>query len=157
MDNRLKLEHTLDALFGAGTSRNLPGSLDFAFSRKNGRIRNVSRAGRLLCTLRTDGGLAITPYFAQILLKSRRFRQNCVEIDSDSEPFVRDGRSVFCRHVVWCGRNVRIGSDTPVLFEGRVIAVGRAVLPAEAIPHMTRGVAVSVRDSLKGRNGGSRA
>ena len=36
-----------------------------------------------------------------------------------------EGRSVFCKHVVWCGKNVRVAADTPILFENRVIAVGR--------------------------------
>ena len=149
MDNRLKLCHTIDCLFGRGVSRRLPAGLDFAFSKKNGRIRSVSHDGHLLCTLRIDGGLAITPYFAQILLKSRKFRENCLEIDADSRPFVGEGRSVFCGHVVWCGKNVRIASDTPVLYKDEVVAVGRAVLSAEMITSMKRGVAVKVRDSLK--------
>ncbi|ABK78352.1 queuine tRNA-ribosyltransferase containing PUA domain [Cenarchaeum symbiosum A] len=154
MENREKLLRTLDALFGRGTSRNVPGGLEFVLSRKNGRIRTVNHGGRLLCTLRTDGGLAITPHFAQMLLKGKNFKESCVEIDAASRPFVEEGRSVFCAHVVWCGKNVRIASDAPVLFDGRVVAVGKAVLPAGMITSMERGVAVKVRDSLKGQQAG---
>ncbi len=148
VDNRLKLRHTIDALFGSGVSRRLPKDLEFTFSRKNGRIREVRHDKRLLCTLRTDGGLAITPYLAQALM-GKKFKESCLEIDADSRPFVGEGRSVFCPHVVWCGRNVGIGTDTPVLFEGRVVAVGRAVLSSGMITSMGRGVAVRIRDSLK--------
>jgi uncharacterized protein with predicted RNA binding PUA domain len=102
-----------------------------------------------LCTLRIDGGLAITPYFAQILLKSKKFHQNCIEIDEDSKPFVEDGKSVFCKHVLWAGKNVMIGADTPILFQNKVIAVGRAIVNAEMMMSLKRGVAVKVRDSLK--------
>lgn len=149
VDQTLKLQYSLDALFGNGVSKNLPKNIEMTFSRKTGRIRTVSHKGKLLCTLRIDGGLAISPYFAQILLKSKIFRENCVEINKDAAPFVREGRSVFCKHVVWCGKRVRISADTPVLFKNKVIAVGKAVLSCEMILDFDRGVAVKVRDSLK--------
>ncbi|MHA7648130.1 PUA domain-containing protein [Nitrosopumilus sp. S4] len=152
MDNVLKLKHTLDALFGSGVSKQLPKEIEMTFSRKTGRIRTVSHDNKLLCTLRIDGGLAISPYFAQILLKNKKFRENCVEVNADAAPFVMDGKSVFCKHVVWCGKNVRISADTPVIFEDKVIAVGRAVLSNEMISDFKRGVAIKVRDSLKSRN-----
>ena len=152
MDHVLKLQHSLDALFGNGVSKQLPKDIELIFSRKTGRIRTVSHKGKLLCTLRIDGGLAISPYFAQILLKSKAFRENCVEINEDAAPFVESGRSVFCKHVVWCGKKVRISADTPVLFKNQVIAVGKAILSSEMISDFDRGVAVKIRDSLKSRD-----
>ena len=149
MDHVLKLKHTIDALFGNGISKHLPNDIEITFSKKNGRIRNVYHDGKLLCTLRIDGGLAISPFFAQKLLKSKKFKENCLEINSDAKPFVEEGRSVFCKHVVWCGKNVMIATDTPVLFKGNVIAVGRAVLSSNMIMSQNRGVAVKIRDSLK--------
>ena len=152
MDHILKLKYSLDALFGNGVSKQLPKDIEMIFSRKTGRIRTVSHNGKLLCTLRIDGGLAISPYFAQILLKSKAFRENCVEVNEDAAPFVESGRSVFCKHVVWCGKKVRISADTPILFKNQVIAVGKAILSSEMIIDFDRGVAVKVRDSLKSRN-----
>lgn len=149
MDHILKLRHSLDALFGNGVSKYLPKDVEITFSRKTGRIRTVSHKGKLLCTLRIDGGLAISPYFAQILMKSKSFQDNCVEITKDAAPFVMEGRSVFCKHVVWCGKKVRISADTPVLFKNKVIAVGKAVLSSEMISDFDRGVAIKIRDSLK--------
>ena len=149
MESILKLRHTLDALFGNGVSRYMPKDVEMTFSKKTGRIRTVSHKGKLLCTLRIDGGLAISPYFAQLLMKSKSFRENCVEITKDAAPFVSEGRSVFCKHVVWCGKKVRISADTPVLFKDKVIAVGKAVLSSEMISDFDRGVAIKVRDSLK--------
>jgi len=149
MDQVLKLQYSLDALFGNGVSKCLPKNIEMTFSRKTGRIRTVSHEGKLLCTLRIDGGLAISPYFAQILLKSKTFKENCVEINQDAAPFVMEGKSVFCKHVLWCGNKVRISADTPVLFKDKVIAVGKAVLSHEMISDFNRGVAIKVRDSLK--------
>ena len=156
MDQALKLRHTFDALFGNGISRNLPKDIKMTFSKKTGRIKTASHQDRLLCTLRIDGGLAITTYCAEFLLRSRKFRENCVEVDGDAAPFVERGRSVFCKHVLWCGRNVRVSDDVPVLFQDTVIAVGKAVLSAEMMYGSKRGVAVRIRNSLKSSNGESR-
>jgi len=153
MDQILKLKYSLNVLFGNGVSKCLPKNIEMTFSRKTGRIRTVSHEGKLLCTLRIDGGLAISPYFAQILLKSKTFKENCVEINHDSAPFIMEGKSVFCKHVVWCGNKVRISADTPVLFKDRVIAVGKAVLSHDMIYDFNRGVAIKVRDSLKSPKG----
>ncbi|MFB5614950.1 MAG: PUA domain-containing protein, partial [Candidatus Nitrosomaritimum yanchengensis] len=68
---------------------------------------------------------------------------------ADAAPFVEEGRSVFCKHVVSMGKNIRISSDTPILFKDNVIAVGRAALSSEMINDFERGVAIKVRDSLK--------
>ncbi|SVD05348.1 uncharacterized protein METZ01_LOCUS358202, partial [marine metagenome] len=74
MDPILKLKHTIDALFGLGVSKHLPKQIEIFFSKRTGRIREVYHKQKLLCTLRIDGGLAITPYFAQILMKSKKFK-----------------------------------------------------------------------------------
>jgi uncharacterized protein with predicted RNA binding PUA domain len=157
VDNVEKLRHTIDALFGNGVSKYLPKNISFTYSKKNGRIRSVYQNEKLLCTLRIDGGLAITPFFAQLLLKNKKFKENCLIIDKDSKPFVEDGRSVFCNHVVWCGKNILISSEVPVLFNSKVIAVGRAVLSSEIIQSQERGVAVKIRDSLKSQKKGDRS
>ena len=152
MDHIIKLQHSLDALFGNGTSKLLPKDIEITFSRKTGRIRTVSQKGKFLCTLRIDGSLAISIHFAQMLLKNKKFKENCIEINSDAAPYVEQGRSVFCKHVVSCGKNVQISADTPVLFKNKVIAVGRALLSSDMISDFDRGVAIKIRDSLKSRN-----
>ena len=151
MEHFLKLQQSLDALFGPGSSKYLPKDIDVILSRKTGRIRTVSHKGKLLCTLRINGSLAISIDFAQILLQSKTFRENCIEINKDAAPFVMEGRSVFSKHVVWCGKNVRVAADTPILFENNVIAVGKAILSSEMISDFNRGVAIKVRASLKSR------
>ena len=153
LDPLVKLKHTIDVLFGNGVSSKLPKDIKIIFSKRTGRIKNVFHNDNLLCTLRIDGGLAITLYFAQLLLKSKKFKENCVEITTDSKPFVEQGYSVFAKHVTWCGKNVRILADVPILYKNQVIAVGRAILCAEQIGDFERGVAIKVRDSLKSQIG----
>jgi uncharacterized protein with predicted RNA binding PUA domain len=153
MDQLTKLKVTIDVLFGQGVSKNLPKETKLVLSKKTGRIRTAHFGDHLLCTLRIDGGLAITPYFAQLLLKSKKFKENCLQINEEAAPFVIEGKSVFCKHVVWCGKNIRISSETPILFDNKIIAVGRAVLSSEMINDFKKGVAVKIRDSLKSHNG----
>ena len=151
MEHFVKLQQSLDALFGTGSSKYLPKDIDIILSRKTGRIRTVSHKGKLLCTLRINGSLAISIDFAQTLLQNKIFRENCIEINSDAAPFVMEGKSVFCKHVLWCGKNIHVGSDTPILFKNQVIAVGKAILSSKMISDFNRGAAIKVRDSLKSR------
>lgn len=153
MDSILKIKYTLDAIFGQGVSKYFPKDVKITYSKKTGRIKHVYENDRLLCTLRTDGGLAITPFFAQTLMKSKNFRENCLEIDDESQTFVQEGSSVFCKHVTWCGKNIMIGGDVSVLHNNKVIAVGKAVLSTRMIKSFKKGVAVKIRDSLKSTDG----
>lgn len=148
MNDETKLARTVDALFGEGVSACIPPGVRFTHSR-TGRIRSAFQGDDLLCTLRIDGGLAITPRFAQTLLEHPEFRESCVEVSGEAAPFVREGRSVFARHVVRCGGRVGVSAETPVTHEGTVIAVGRAVLSAGMMAGCDRGVAVRVRNGLK--------
>jgi uncharacterized protein with predicted RNA binding PUA domain len=146
-----KVRRHVDAIFGAGVSDALE-DMQFEFSRRTGRIKNFSVGGRLAATLRTDGGLALTIPGAQHLLeKSGQFRENCVAPVQEAVPFVSEGRSLFCRHVQWCGSNVRVGSDVAVIDGGKVIAVGVAILPSGLMKQYSRGVAVKIREGIKGR------
>ena len=154
MDSVIKIKYTLDALFGQGVSKYLPKDVKITYSKNTGRIKHVHQNDHLLCTLRTDGGLAITPHFAQILMKSKKFKQNCLEIDDESKAYVQEGSSVFCKHVTWCGNNIMIGGDVPVLHNDKVIAVGKAVLSTRMIKSFKKGVAIKIRDSLKSTNNG---
>jgi uncharacterized protein with predicted RNA binding PUA domain len=156
LDPRDKVCLHVDAIFGRGVSDALPADLQFEFSRRTGRIKNFSINGMLIATLRTDGGLALTVGGARFFAEnSKAFRENCVVPAQDAVPFVSEGRSLFCRHIEWCGANVRPGSDVAVLDGNNghdsVIAVGIAVLGSGLMNRYNRGVAVKVREGIKGR------
>jgi uncharacterized protein with predicted RNA binding PUA domain len=163
IDASEKVHRHVDAIFGAGVSDALPVDIQFNFSRRTGRIKNFSIGGRLAVTLRTDGGLALTIMGAQYLLEnSKQFWENCVKPMQEAVPFVSEGRSLFCKHVEWCGSNIKVGSDVAVVdgnINGggsdtnsrRVIAVGIAMLPSRLMKQYHKGVAVKVRQGIKGR------
>jgi len=130
--------------------------MKFSFSKRTGRIKNFSIGDRLAVTLRSDGGLALTPVGAQYLFeKGKQFKENCVEPVSEALPFVSEGRSLFCKHVKWCGSNVKVGSDVAIIdgsgSNSNVIAVGIAMLSFNLMKEYHKGVAVKVRQGIKGR------
>tara|TARA_Y100000590_G_scaffold130622_1_gene149176 strand:- start:1740 stop:2177 length:438 start_codon:yes stop_codon:yes gene_type:complete len=145
LDHNLKLKHTIDTLFGPGVSKCLPKNFEIKLSKKTGRIRSVYDKEKLLLTPRSDGGLAITIHCAKLFLKSKKFQENCLHIDKESNEFIKDGKSVFCGHVTSCGKNIKIGSDVPVLYKNQVIGVGKSVLSSKMIMSQNRGVAVKIR------------
>ncbi|HJU35662.1 MAG TPA: PUA domain-containing protein [Nitrososphaera sp.] len=166
IDTREKVCRHVDAIFGGGVSEALPDDIQFGFSRRTGRIKNFSIGGRLAVTLRTDGGLALTIVGAQYLLdNSKQFWENCVKPLNEAVPFVSEGRSLFCKHVEWCGSNIKVGSDVAIIAGNtgdgangasdasskRVIAVGIAMLPSKLMKQFRKGIAVKIRQGIKGR------
>jgi uncharacterized protein with predicted RNA binding PUA domain len=151
IEPRKKIAANIDAIFGNGISSSIPlDKFEFTFSKRTGRIKNILHNNELVATLRTDGWLALTIYGAKLLLQSKNFKENCVTVNNDVAEFIANGKSVFCKHVVSCGSNVKVGSDVAVLNQDdNVIAVGKAVLSSKMMKEFKRGVAVKVRESLK--------
>jgi uncharacterized protein with predicted RNA binding PUA domain len=147
-----KICYHIDALFGNAVSNVLPQQLSFAYSRKTGRIKSFGTKDHLVGTLRSDGGIALTIFGASILLNSSNFKQNCVIPIHDALPFVREGRSLFCKHVEWFGSNINIGSEVVVIDKNdNVIAVGKSVVSQSQLRGRIGDVAVRVREGIKSR------
>lgn len=151
-----KIFYHIDSLFGVGVSNALASeTIQFVYSKRTGRIKNFSVRNRLVATLRTDGGLALTVFGAQELSKVKSFRANCVVPIEEALPFVSEGRSLFCKHVQWCGSNVRPGSDVAILesydSNTKIVATGVALLGSTSMNRYERGVAVKIREGIKSR------
>ena len=148
-----KLFAHLDALFGTGVSGAVEGKeISVEFSRRTGRVKNFSIGGQLAGTLRTDGGIAITVHGARLLYSSPQFRESCIVPTDEAIPFVSEGRSLFCKHVQRCGSNVNAGSDVAILDpHDDIIAVGVAILSSNSMRAYGKGVAVRIREGIKGR------
>jgi uncharacterized protein with predicted RNA binding PUA domain len=151
-----KIFYHIDSLFGVGVSNALASeTIQFEYSKRTGRIKNFSVRNRLVATLRTDGGLALTVFGAQELSIVESFRVNCVVPIEEALPFVSEGRSLFCKHVQWCGSNVRPGSDVAILesydSNTKIVATGVALLGSASMNRYERGVAVKIREGIKSR------
>jgi uncharacterized protein with predicted RNA binding PUA domain len=156
LDAPRKISCHIDALFGYGVSSILPQNLEIEYSKKTGRIKNFSIDGNLVGTFRTDGGIALTIFGAKRLLKSGHFLQNCIIAVDDALPFVSEGRSLFCRHVKWCGYRVLPGAEVAIIDkendnDANVLAVGRSLFAYNTISKYQKGVAVKIREGIKSR------
>jgi uncharacterized protein with predicted RNA binding PUA domain len=147
LDWRRFAETMLDYVFGAGVSEALEGKeVSVECSKKTGRIKHIYVDGKLLATLRPDGGLALTLHGARVLLKSKVFRENCVTVSEEAEEAARAGKSIFAKHIIKAGRRIRPSSEVVVLNKrGELLAVGKAVLSAKMMKVFECGVAVKVR------------
>lgn len=155
LNPKVKIHYHIDALFGTGiydilAKHHTTTDFRFEYSKRTGRIKNFFIKNQLVATLRTDGGLALTIFGATEFLRSQQFIQNCVIPNEQVLPFVREGRSLFCKHVQWCGSNVRVGSDVAIL-DGidKVVGVGRALIGCMYMKSYHKGIAVKVREGIK--------
>ncbi len=124
------------------------------FSKRTGRIKNFKINNILFATLRKEGAIVLTMYGAKMLINHNNSIENCVIPNEEIIPFIMEGRSLFCKHVKWCGSNIKIGSEVIVIDDKKkVIAIGKAVCPVELMKKYHKGVAVKIREGLKSREG----
>lgn len=137
----------LDYQFGAGTSRALPsGGMEYYYSRRSNRLKQVNHEGRLFAVVRPNGAIALTLYSAEILSSSKVFLRNSVTVSDEAAEFVRRGKSVFCKFVLKVGAHVLPRGEVVVLDRrGDPIAVGRAKVAGVYMRGFKAGVAVKVR------------
>lgn len=140
----------VDYLFGKGVSRALPSDgFELSYSRRSGRVKLVHHDGSLFATVKPNGAMALSVYGASILARSPRFKENCVEVSDGAVPFVRGGRSVFCKFVTRAGSNITPKSEVAVVDRsGKVLGVGTAILNGKVISQFKSGAAVKVRAGL---------
>jgi conserved protein with predicted RNA binding PUA domain len=150
-DERRRLSIMVDYLFGKGVSRALPKEgCRLVYSRRSGRVKLVFHNDKLFATVKPNGSMALSLYGASALAVSRAFMDNCVAVKDDAVPFVRGGKSVFCKFVTKAGRKVSPRSEVSILDpSGKVIGVGRATMNGAFMSQFKTGVAVKVREGLE--------
>ncbi len=152
LNPRNKLINHISVLFDTNVNEEFP-EIRCEFSKRTGRIKIFSIESQLFATLRKDGGLALTIFGAKMMVKYTQFIENCIIAEDDVIPFISEGRSLFCKHVKWCGKNVNSGSDVVVInSRHEVLAVGKAVCGNKIMKKFDYGVAVKIREGIKSRN-----
>lgn len=157
LDPKKKFSITLDVLFCSNVSSYFPlDRLEFTFSKRTGKIKHVMLDGKILATLRSDGGFALTLEGAKILLRDERTKEICIVVKNNISQFIREGSSVFCKHVVNCGSNINVGSEVIILNEdNELLGVGKSILPSKLITLLKRGIAAKVRHAIPNKLKGS--
>ena len=149
-DEHRRLTIMIDYLFGRNVSRSIPKEgMRLEYSRRSGRVKLVYHNEKLFATVRPNGSMALSVYGATLLSRGAPFLKNCVTVADDAVPFVKGGRSVFCKFVTKAGSRVGPKSDVAVLdSSGRVIGVGMAVMAGPFMAQFKSGAAVKVREGL---------
>ena len=143
-----RIRSVADYQFGHGVGEKLfPEKVEIQFSRATGRIRYVNLNGERLATLRpTDGLLSLSIIGAQRLMRNSPSLHYVVTVKSDVAKFVAEGGDVFALHVVKVSEQVHAKDEVIVLDEdGKIVAVGRALLAGSEMLAFKTGVAVKVR------------
>ena len=147
-----RLRAVADYQFGPGAGEVLfPDGVEVIRS-KTGRIRHVKLGNLLLATLRaSDGLLSLTIHGAERLSSFLGHRYK-VMVAEEAVPFVAEGKSVFAKHVVRADPEIRPGDEVLVVGpDGRLLAVGKALLSGREMLFFRRGVAVKVRSGVAGK------
>ena len=147
-DSLRRVRSVADYQFGKGVGAALfPENVKIVFSRNTGRIRYVYLESKRLGTMRpTDGFFSLSIAGAKRVVDSGQSAKCFVTVRSDVAKFIAEGGDVFAAHIVSADDEVRARDEVVVLDEeGKVLAVGRAVLSGEEMRAFKRGVAVKVR------------
>jgi len=143
-----RIRSVADYQFGKGVGVKLfPENVEMIYSKRTGKIRYVYLDGKRLATRRpTDGLFSLSILGAKRIVKNVGSAKCFVTVQNDVSEFVADGGDVFAVHVVNADDEIRPKDEVVVVSEdGKVLAVGRAVLSGEEMGSFKTGVAVKVR------------
>ncbi|WP_309491972.1 PUA domain-containing protein [Candidatus Hecatella orcuttiae] len=143
-----KIRSIANYQFSRGAGKALfPEGVTIRHSKRTGKVREVIWKGRLLASLRaTSGTFALTlEGFKRLLeaFKPPRFR---VTVQNDVAELIRQGRTVFAKHVKDADPAIRPQDEVAVVDEdGELLAVGKALLSGVEMVAFQCGKAVRVR------------
>ena len=143
-----RIRSVADYQFGKGVGVKLfPEKVEIVFSKRTGRIRYVYLDGERLATLRpTNGFLSLSITGAKRIVENVDSVKYLVNVKGDVTQFIAKGGDVFAKHVTEAQQAIRPRDEVIVVDEnGKVLAVGRAVLSGEEMKAFKHGVAVKVR------------
>nr|QNO41350.1 tRNA-guanine(15) transglycosylase [Methanosarcinales archaeon ANME-2c ERB4]QNO42344.1 tRNA-guanine(15) transglycosylase [Methanosarcinales archaeon ANME-2c ERB4]QNO43087.1 tRNA-guanine(15) transglycosylase [Methanosarcinales archaeon ANME-2c ERB4]QNO43118.1 tRNA-guanine(15) transglycosylase [Methanosarcinales archaeon ANME-2c ERB4]QNO45240.1 tRNA-guanine(15) transglycosylase [Methanosarcinales archaeon ANME-2c ERB4] len=136
--------------FGSGAGHALfPDDATIRLST-SGRIRQILRNEERIATLRADDNQFTLGKIGALRLHAfLPHPEMRVTVNSDSAPFVLQGKTAFARHVVGVDPRIRSGDEVLVVdCEDNLLATGEACLSASELLSFDRGMGVDVRVGL---------
>lgn len=140
-----------DYQFGMGAGAALfPPEDDLSVERsKSGRPRQLRVDAGRIASYTTDGRFSLGIEGGRRLHGALAPPAYRVVVGDESEPYVRSGRNVFAKFVDSVDPVVRPADEVLVTHtDGRLLAVGRAELDADAMIDFETGMAVMVREGI---------
>ena len=147
-----KLRAIADYQFGYGAGAALfPDESEVEYSKNTGRPRHVFIGDTLLANYRPNDALfTITIAGAERIIDGVEGFDQFVVVVDDVLEFLEQGKTLFSKHVKEVGDGVKPGQETIILdTEGKVAAVGKAILTKNEMSRFKTGVAVKTRRGRK--------
>jgi len=151
-DDKEKIKYIADYQFGGGAGKALfYGDIHIVKSRKTGKIRHVYDKNELIATLRaSDGIFVLSLCGAKRLHDHLEYPKNRVVVNSDAEPFAREGKSIFAKFVIDIDINIRANEEVLIVNENDdLLAFGKSILNSREIKDFKIGQAVKTRKGGK--------
>ncbi len=119
---------------------------DVRIEVRRGRVRKVWVDDVYVGMVRPRDGFFIPTVEGARLLG---IKEPFVEVDDTAAPFVAQGRSVFAKFVVSCSPHIVPNTEVIVVYNGEIIATGKAVLSSREMKTFENHVAVKVRHHIR--------
>ncbi|TFG11057.1 hypothetical protein EU534_00170 [Candidatus Heimdallarchaeota archaeon] len=148
-----KLQSIADFQFGCGTGSVLfSGNIDIERSRGTNRIRFIYKDKTRICSFRVRDGFLVPSLIGGKLLHENDLGLN-VMVNEDSEPFVREGKSVFAKHIIDADVKITRRDEVIIINQNKeFLGIGTAKISGKMMKEMNKGVAVSTRKGMKLEN-----
>ncbi|WP_080460268.1 tRNA guanosine(15) transglycosylase TgtA [Methanobrevibacter arboriphilus] len=147
-DDERKVKAIADYQFGNGVGEFIfEGNLKIEKSKNTGKIRHIYSDGTLIANMRaSDSFFVLAKEGAKRLHRFKAFPENRVVVNKDSEPFAREGKSVFSKFVLDCDTNIRSKDEVLIVNEDdELLAFGKALLNHNEIMDFNTGQAIKTR------------
>ena len=144
-----QLKAIADFQFGKGAGEALfKQGIEVERSRGTKRIRFIYKNGERICSFRVRDGYLVPSLLAGKILHQNDFSLKVV-VNKDSEPFVREGKTVFSKHVIYADEKISPKEEVIIVNqEGEFIGIGTAKISGQLINEMNKGIAVSTRKGI---------
>ena len=116
-------------------------------SRNTDKIRFVYHENDLILTLRpTNSFFALTLHSARKILKHTKPPKLRTIVLTEISDFIKEGRNVFCKHVVDIDTDLRPMDEVIVVNQDdELLAIGRLKIPAQQVKFFQSGIAINIR------------
>ena len=147
-----KIKSIANYQFGKGAGEALfSGDVEIIKSKSTGKIRNVICDGEHVASMRASdgffslkaaGGKRLHSFFSSPTMR--------VVVADDAVPFICEGKNVFAKFVVECGKELRPYDEALIVSgDDEFLATGQCILNREEMLSFQRGIAVKTRDVVQ--------
>lgn len=148
IDETKKIKSVADYQFGSGAGAALfEGDIQIVKSKKTGKIRHIYYGDELIATMRASDGLFVLSKEGAIRLHNKmNFPKNRVVVNADSEPFAREGKSIFAKFIIDCDNNIKANDEVLIVNDkDELLAFGKSLLNSFEIHDFKTGQAIKTR------------